>query len=84
MKGMRKVVYLQLHEAGTFVPDFIPNFGNTLPPLNKSINLTMWDAGDKILLQIVQASGKLREAFIPITAIKIALYAPAADLKPVA
>lgn len=74
MKNMREISIIQLHESGTFINDFLPNIGKQLPPPEKRVpGLTLWDAGDKVLLRI-ESGGTVKEGFIPITNIKMALY----------
>jgi hypothetical protein len=57
------------------VPGVIPNLANTLPHLQKNLKIKMYDAGDKLLLKVTLDNGKVRECFLPITAVKVALYA---------
>lgn len=72
---MKEIAFVQFHEGGMMVPEVLPNLTNVLPNPQKRLDIKMFDAGDKLLLRVTSKSGKTRDCFVPMTAVKIALYA---------
>lgn len=70
---MREIKYAKLQGTNAFTPESGP-LGDTLPPTNKTVDLKMFDMGDKLLLRM-KWKGKPIEAFIPMTNVQIAVYA---------